>query len=389
MRPVEAVGRWLVRVGSALLDWWFAPVRAVRLRTFEKAFALSFILYMGAWLHGAEEWLTTVGFHYPLDISDRSFSEPLPPLAPWMLGPFVAILLGAPLLVILDRWRKPALLVTLACAFYVQRVDTYSAFTINKLFIVGFLVLLLAPPAVSAAGAPGAARAGPPRWSARVVAAAVWLGFAGWLLQDGDVTWVRAYALLMAAFAVIALAFWPRTPEVGGDPAGATLWQSAWPLRILQATLLIQYGTAGVCKIVSGDWMDFPGQWFVWDGLWPDWRGGSIDFKGDILVGHSVGLYRTEAAAWLIDVLPRQAWVLQGMLALGFELFAPVLFMVRRLRPLAYLLGVGMHVVIALMMVDLIWFSLQMVTFYILFVDGRRLARFDGWMKGRARRGPA
>lgn len=285
------------RVGAAILNWWFAPIHPARLRLFEQAFTLSFILYMGAWLHGAEEWLTTVGFHYPLDISDRAFSIPLPPLPPWLLWPFVAVLIGAPLLVVLGRWRRPALFVTLLCAVYVQRVDTYSAFTINKLFIVGFLLLLLAPA--------------------------------------------------------------PREAIVDGEKAER---QSAWPLRILQATLIIQYGTAGICKMAHGDWLD----------------------RTDILIGHSVGLYRTEAAAWLIDILPHWAWVVQGVLALGFEIGAPILFLVKRLRPLAYVLGVGMHAVIALMMVDLIWFSLQMVTFYILFVDGARLERFQSWLSSRA-----
>lgn len=277
-----------------LLDWWFAPAQPERLRLFEKAFALTFVLYMGAWLHGAREWLTTDGFHYPLALSDLAFSMPLPPLPPWALWPFVAVLLGAPLLVVFGRWRRPALFVTLLCAFYVQRVDTYSAFTINKLYLVGFLVLLLAPT--------------------------------------------------------------PRRVTLADGSTG--LRQSSWPLRVLQGTLIIQYGTAGICKVAHGDWLE----------------------RFDILVGHSVGLYRTEAAGWLVGVLPTWAWVVQGVLALGFELFAPVLFTVRRLRPAAYVIGCGMHAVIALMMVDLIWFSLQMVTFYLLFVDGDRMARAARWL---------
>lgn len=284
----------LLKLVPWLLDWWFAPAQPARLRLFEKAFAITFMLYMGAWLHGAREWLTTDGFHYPLALSDLAFSMPLPPLPPWALWPFVAILLGAPFCVVLGRWRRPALLVTLLCAFYVQRVDTYSAFTINKLYLVGFLVLLLAPA--------------------------------------------------------------PREVAVEG---GTALRQSSWPLRVLQATLVIQYGTAGICKMAHGDWLS----------------------RFDILIGHSVGLYRTDAAAWLVGVLPTWAWVVQGVVALGFEVLAPVLFVVRRLRPIAYVLGFGMHAVIALMMVDLIWFSLQMVVFYLLFVNGERMERAASWLK--------
>ncbi len=40
----------------------------------------------------------------------------------------------------------------------------------------------------------------------------------------------------------------------------------------------------------------------------------------------------------------------------------------RRLRPLGFLLGVGMHFMIALLMENLIYFSVQMWTFYLLFI---------------------
>ncbi len=283
----------IARLVGKALDVWFAPAEPARLRLFEQAFAASFVIYMLAWLHGAREWLTTDGFHYPLAIADPGYVRPLPPLPPELLWPFVAVLIGAPLLVIAGRWRRVALGLTWLCAVYVQRVDVYSAFTINKLFIVGFLVLLLAPP--------------------------------------------------------------PREVPVGD---GTALRQSAWPIRVLQATVVIQYGTAGICKAVYGDWLQTP----------------------DILLGHSVGLYRTEAAAWLVAVLPPWAWVAQWALALGFELLAPVLFLVRRLRPVGYVVGVGMHVVIAVLMVDLVWFSVQMVVLYLLFVDGSRMARWQAWL---------
>lgn len=47
-------------------------------------------------------------------------------------------------------------------------------------------------------------------------------------------------------------------------------------------------------------------------------------------------------------------------LALGFELLAPVLLGVRRLRPIGIGIGVGLHVVVAITMYQLIYFSLQM-----------------------------
>jgi hypothetical protein len=69
----------------------------------------------------------------------------------------------------------------------------------------------------------------------------------------------------------------------------------------------------------------------------------------------------------LLRHLPLWGWSVLQYLALAFELLAPLLFTVRRLRPVALVLGIGFHLVIALMMKDLIFFSLQMWTFYLLF----------------------
>lgn len=46
----------------------------------------------------------------------------------------------------------------------------------------------------------------------------------------------------------------------------------------------------------------------------------------------------------------------------------PVLFCVRKLRPVAFVIGIGFHLMIALMMKDLIFFSAQTWAFYALFV---------------------
>ncbi len=113
---------------------------------------------------------------------------------------------------------------------------------------------------------------------------------------------------------------------------------------MLQATLILQYLAAGLAK-AGGDWLK----------------------SGDVLWSQVQGVYRTELAAWSLRHLPLWVWSVLQHLALAFELLAPVLFTVRRLRPLALVLGLGFHLVIALMMKDLIFFSLQMWTFYLLF----------------------
>lgn len=131
--------------------------------------------------------------------------------------------------------------------------------------------------------------------------------------------------------------------------------QRAWPTRMLQLLVLTMYFGSGLCKSLHGDW---------WGGE-------------DILWTQVQGFYMNDFAAWLVRTLPRWTWDLQQQLALWFELLAPLLFGSRRLRPLAFVLGLGLHLVVALTMDQLIYFSLQMACFYLLFIPpdwARRLS---------------
>jgi len=130
---------------------------------------------------------------------------------------------------------------------------------------------------------------------------------------------------------------------------------SAWPVRTLQATILMQYFTAGTCKVFFGDWLR----------------------RSDILYTHTVGVYRTDVAGFVVEHAPAFAWTLLAIGALSFELFAPVLFMWRRTRLIGAIAGVLFHGSIALLMKDLVFFSAQMVTFYLLFVDDERALAFE------------
>ena len=289
--------------------WGFcvAPVDARRLRRFESAFTLTFLIWMGRSFFTWEEWLTEAGFHLNREeLHSMGYPAPWPLLKPWQVLCFAwSILLSALLLLWplndrrssvgrgsqpqgLGRWgqgmpaarpwmRRLGLAGLCACAWYAQRVDDMSAFTLNKLYIGVYTLLALAP--------------------------GMWR-----------------------------------------EPATGRLMQSAAPLRVLQATLILHYFAAGLAK-AGGDW-----------------------FKGgDVLWSQVQGVYRTELAAWLLRHLPLWGWSVLQYLALAFELLAPLLFTVRRLRPVALVLGIGFHLVIALMMKDLIFFSLQMWTFYLLF----------------------
>ncbi len=311
-------------------DFCFAERDATPLRVFECLFTLTFLIWMGRCFLTWEEWLTPRGFHLTeAELSAMGYPAPWPLLADWQVPMYGGlILLGAVLLMwpqggwkvarascspsenagqagtLAPLRRRIGLILLFATALYAQRVDYMAAFTLNKLYVGIYAVLMLAP--------------------------GMWR-----------------------------------------DAATGRLMVSAAPLRVLQATLILQYFAAGLAKL-DGDWL-----------------------KGhDILWGHAQGVYRTEIAAWALRHLPMWAWALQQHLSFLFELLAPVLFCVRRLRPVAFVVGIGFHLVIALMMKDLVFFSVQMWTFYVLFVPDvwwRRLGylALGCWHVARAAGSPA
>ena len=155
----------------------------------------------------------------------------------------------------------------------------------------------------------------------------------------------------------MALAPGPRR-----DPLTGQWMQSVVLVRVLQCTLLLQYLAAGLAK-ADGDWLKYD----------------------DVLWGHVQGVYRTEIAAWALRTLPKWTWTVQQHIALGFELLAPLLLTIRRLRPLGFLFGIGMHFIITVMMKDLFYFSIQMWTFYALFVTSAEWRRIGAWLMERFR----
>ena len=77
-----------------------------------------------------------------------------------------------------------------------------------------------------------------------------------------------------------------------------------------------------------------------------------------------------------------------------FEIEAPVLFCLRKLRVVAFVLGMGFHLLIALLMKDLIFVSVQMWSFYALFItadEWRWLGQkaLSVWAVGTARNSQA
>lgn len=273
----------VARARAGWEQFWYAPVDPVRLDAFRQAFTYTLVFYTLAWAQHAGEWLTPVGYH-PAPGVDAYYAPHVPLLTRGALVPFFAVYFGAMLAVIFGWARRAATWVVIAGLVYVSLADPISAFTINRLYVFGFLVLALAP--------------GP-----------------------------------------------------SGQEPNATI--PAWPIRVLQVSLLIHYVASGLCKALRGDWLAYD----------------------DVLWVQVQGVYCTEAAAWLLRVLPAGAWTILQHAALGFELFAPLVLIPRRLRPLGFLLGVGLHVVVAVTMYQLVYFSLQMISLYLVFVDPARLRR--------------
>ncbi len=290
------------------LRFWYAPIDAAPLMAFRQAFAWSMLIYFAAWSLNAEEWLTDAGYHPPIELD--SVNGPRIPLMPRAALPIVGVVFfGSLLAYIFGFARRVTVWVILAGAIYALSVDPISAFTINRLFVIGWTILAIAPEPEQAQARPDAAA--------------------------------------------------ERASDGVGDasiPSGdGILMQVAWPTRMLQVTLLAQYFGAGMCKAVNGDW---------WGGT-------------DVLFLQVQGFYMTDAAAWMIRNFPHWTWTVQQELALWFELLAPVLLVLRRLRPVGFVLGIGLHLVVALTMHMLIYFSLQMITFYLLFLPpdwARKLA---------------
>lgn len=80
------------------------------------------------------------------------------------------------------------------------------------------------------------------------------------------------------------------------------------------------------------------------------------------------GTYRTDIAAWMLRVLPKWTWTVQMYLALMFEAIGPFFFLSRRTVWGVMAVGVIFQLLIAATMHQLIYFSLQMLSFYILFI---------------------
>lgn len=283
----------LCRMKRKALVWLAGDFNAQPARAFECCFVVAFLINMahafGCW----QEWLTSAGIHPNAEeMAALRYPPPWPTLLDWQVVLFGFLVLLGSVIILFPRggdgavknWLRSAMAQKLgfgllfACGLYAQRVDYISATMVNRLFVVVFAMLALAPP----------------------------------------IRYTSQY------------------------PCGV---QSIATLRLLQATLLLQYFASGLAKM-NAEWLASP----------------------EVLWSHVQGLHRTDFAAWALRTMPKWSWSVQQYLALAFEVLAPLLFGIRFLRSGALAFGFCFHLLIALLMQDLILYAVVMWSFYPLFL---------------------
>lgn len=282
-------------IKCSIEKFFFDQYYLIIFRSFIIAFTLSFLIYFFSWFLDGNEWLSHSGFHVD-EKYEEVFNQPIFPLLPQesvlFFGGFVLLVSIGLIYDILPRICSISL--TIIC-IYLDGVDLIASFTLNKLYIFGFLTI-----------------------------------------------WV--------AYVFDAI------------PQGITNYKGkmqVWPIRLFQITFVCQYFLAGFCKLIHGDWVTQP------HALWSFLQ----------------GVYKTEFASWMLRTLPKDLFVFQLYFFLLLELSTPVWVCFKKYRPVGFLLAGFGHIMIALTMHQLIYFSLQMMTFYILFLDVNTIKLIDKKLK--------
>ena len=174
-------------------------------------------------------------------------------------------------------------------------------------------------------------------WKPRLTAAMSWICLLYVTLAD-EPSAFSINSIYLFTFAVLTV--------FPGNPLNTAKIQVA-PIRLLQFGMIAIYFSSGWNKAVYGDWLDSPTM--LWTAL--------------------QGIYMTDLAAWLLRTMPIKCWLVVQYAIVTFELLSPILFFTKRLRWVGILLGCTIHLGIALLMDQLIYFSLQMMSFYVLFLS--------------------
>lgn len=136
---------------------------------------------------------------------------------------------------------------------------------------------------------------------------------------------------------------------------------SGWIVRIIQLTLTIQYTASGFCKMNGG------------------WLHDKTLINLNIVWTQSQGHYKNLISAWAVNDLPEPFWWGIAILTLVFETGAVVFFFWKRTRLWTVLIGLLMHIGIAILMKDLIYFSMQMMMAYVFFLPEAWVVKLADW----------
>ncbi len=129
---------------------------------------------------------------------------------------------------------------------------------------------------------------------------------------------------------------WRRSRRASPGALPPTEQVSGGAVRFFQAFLLVMYSGSGIAK-ARGDWL-----------------------SGDVLWSHLHDDYQTAVGWQVMNALPAVGWRILQAITLGFELGAPLWFTLPWTRTAALVVGLGMHLMIALMFGPVVWFALLM-----------------------------
>lgn len=154
--------------------------------------------------------------------------------------------------------------------------------------------------------------------------------------------------LLIFSLAIVSLAEW--RPTLPDEQRAQTI--PSWPIRMLQIMFFMMYFGCGLTKVVQGDWL-----------------------HDDSILWHAAhGYYRNELAVWSLNTLPIWCWSLLQHFALFVELACPWFLVFRRTRYFGLFCFIALQLGIALLMERLFFFSFQMFSLSLVFIDDLHLA---------------
>lgn len=205
--------------GSRMARLWVGPVPGWRMRAFEVLFTLQFLIWMVTLYRHPFEWLGEDGFHVDLGELNRSYWQAWDKLPAWAVVMFgLALFGGCGLIFWGRRWKRLGLGMALGCAVYALYADTSSAYSISRLNVLVFGILVTAPGSVRGLNGEELRWAGAERLCQGLIialyflagVAKVWHG--DWLEHD-DIIWSHMqgkYRTELAAWLVreMPMGFW-------------------------------------------------------------------------------------------------------------------------------------------------------------------------------------